>query len=292
MSQQALEEQTTMTQTHEDLTAETSIEATPVRHILSLSGGKDSTALAIYMRGRVAKMEYVFCDTGEELPETYEYLDKLEVFLGQPIVRLNPDRPFKHYLEIYRGVLPDTRTRWCTRMLKIKPFERYVGDDPVINYVGIRADENRKGYISSKSNIEARYPFVEDGIRKEDVKRILDENGLGLPQYYAWRSRSGCYFCFFQQRIEWVGLQENHPDLYEKATQFEKVDAITGRRYSWSQRESLIELMEPARMKQIKEENRIRLQEVQQHKPNLSLGEILDHDNDADYERPCLICTL
>ena len=95
---------------------------TPTRHILSLSGGKDSTALAIFMRGRIPEMEYVFCDTGEELKETKEYLDKLEVYLGKEIHRLNPDRPFKHYLQLYNGVLPDARTRWCTRKLKIRTF--------------------------------------------------------------------------------------------------------------------------------------------------------------------------
>ena len=52
------------------------------RHILSLSGGKDSTALALYMRDRVPQMEYVFCDTGEELAETYDYLLKIEAQLG------------------------------------------------------------------------------------------------------------------------------------------------------------------------------------------------------------------
>jgi hypothetical protein len=76
--------------------------------------------------------------------------------------------------------------------------------------------QNRKGYVSSKPNIKAIYPFVDDGIVKSDVERILQESGLGLPEYYNWRSRSGCYFCFFQQRIEWVGLLENHPDLYKR----------------------------------------------------------------------------
>src|ERR1035441_10260587 len=106
----------------------------PIRHILSLSGGKDSTALAVYTRDRIPDIEYVFMDTGEELPETYDYLDNIEAYLGKPIVRLNPERPFTHYLDVYRGVLPDARTRWCTRMLKLKPFERDVGDDPAISY--------------------------------------------------------------------------------------------------------------------------------------------------------------
>ena len=62
-----------------------------VRHILSLSGGKDSTALAIYMRDSIPELEYIFCDTGSELPETKEYLDRLEVYLGKPIKRLNSE---------------------------------------------------------------------------------------------------------------------------------------------------------------------------------------------------------
>ena len=51
----------------------------PVRHILSLSGGKDSTALAIYMRDRIPEMEYAFCDTEKELPETYDYLARFNL---------------------------------------------------------------------------------------------------------------------------------------------------------------------------------------------------------------------
>ena len=54
-----------------------------IRHILGLSGGKDSSALAIYMRDKVPEMEYAFCDTGKELPETYEFLDRLEAFLRE-----------------------------------------------------------------------------------------------------------------------------------------------------------------------------------------------------------------
>lgn len=269
----------------------------PVRHILSLSGGKDSTALAIYLKDRIPEMEYVFCDTGEELPETYEYLDKLEAYLGKSINRLNPDRPFAHYLKIYRGVLPDARTRWCTRKLKIEPFERFVGDDICYSYVGIRADEtHRKGYVSTKHNIVARYPFIEDGLVKSDIVRILDESGLGLPEYYEWRSRSGCYFCFFQQRIEWVGLLEEHPDLFEKAMQFEndKADSETGERYTWSQRESLKELSNPERIAQIRAENeRRRASESRPSKSKLTLAEIFEQSDQEDNgESGCLICHL
>ena len=132
-------------------------------------------------------------------------------------------------LKIKRGFLPSPSSRWCTEYLKLKPYEEYLGDSEVISYVGIRADEqHRKGYISTKPNIKTVFPFVEDNIRREDVVRILNDSGLGIPDYYKWRSRSGCYFCFYQQKREWVGLYENHPDLYAKAMEYEKIDQESG----------------------------------------------------------------
>jgi hypothetical protein len=264
----------------------------PVRQILSLSGGKDSTALAIYMRDRVPDMEYVFCDTAKELPETYEYLDRVEVYLGKPIVRLKNDPEiFDTLLKIRGGFLPSPRMRWCTEQLKIRVFERYVGNEPVMNYIGIRADEDRQGNISGKENLKSRYPFIEDGIRKEDVACILEESGLGVPDYYKWRSRSGCYFCFYQQRIEWVGLLENHPQLFEEAMRYEKEDAEAGTRYTWVARESLKELSQPDRIAQIKEEHMKRMERDKSKQANRSLVDVLDEDYE-DGERACLICEL
>src|SRR5438094_4819436 len=221
------------------------------RHILMLSGGKDSTALAIYMRDRVPNMEYAFCDTDKELPETYEYLTKIEYALAITIKRLRDDRGFDHWLQVYGGYLPSSNMRWCTKMLKIKPFEKYVGDDEVMMYVGIRADEDRAAYISTKPNIKTVLPFKEAGYTIDDVHRILEESGIGLPAYYNWRTRSGCYFCFFQRRKEWVELMRRHPDLFEKAKEYEKYDETTGKRYTWCQGESLTELSQPERVAQI-----------------------------------------
>lgn len=264
---------------------------TSCRHILSLSGGKDSTALALYMRDRVPQMEYVFCDTGEELPETYDYLLKIEAQLGVNITRLNPERGFRHYLDLYRGVLPDPRTRWCTRMLKLRPFEEYVGNDPVYLYVGIRADESqRTGYISSKPNIIPRLPFVEDTIIHRDVLRLLTESGLGLPDYQTWRSRSGCYFCFFQQRREWVGLLDRHPDLYWKAADFEKHDAESGKSFTWVQNESLSDVAKPERIQQIKADYERKMKQHHACNEGTTLRDIFSFDS-GDRES-CLICHL
>jgi len=236
-------------------------DCTSIKHIVSLSGGKDSAALAIYMRNKYPqiKVEYVFCDTGCELKETYEYLERLESILGEKINRVNAlemegiqqklDRsPFDFWLyEMYGGYLPSPRARWCTKMLKIKPFEAYVGKNYAYSYIGIRADENREGYIikkppviSQRPNIIPVYPFKDDNIRLEDINNILDESGLGLPTYYSWRSRSGCYFCFYQQIGEWQGLKEVHPDLFEKAKKYEKNE--NGKRYTWVDGRSLSDI--------------------------------------------------
>ncbi len=212
------------------------------RHILNISGGKDSTALAVFMKDRPLEIEYVFCDTGSELPETYEYLDRVESFLGKGIVRLNAHHSFDHFLEVYSGYLPSARSRWCTRAMKIEPFERYVGEDVVYSYIGIRADEDREGYISTKPNIVPVYPFKEAGITEKMVYDLLNRSGIGLPKYYEWRSRSGCYFCFFQRSNEWVGLLENHPDLFYRSKGYEKVDPTTGRQFTWVQGSTLIRI--------------------------------------------------
>jgi 3'-phosphoadenosine 5'-phosphosulfate sulfotransferase (PAPS reductase)/FAD synthetase len=245
------------------------------------------------MKDKIPQMEYVFCDTEKELPETYEYLDKLEVFLSIHIVRLKHDgMGFDDLLQIRNGYLPSAQVRWCTEYLKIKPYEKYVGDDPIVSYIGIRADEPyRKGYISTKSNMRARFPFIENRLVHADIIRILNNSGLGLPQYYKWRSRSGCFFCFFQQRREWIGLLENHPELYEDAKRYEKRDPVTGESYTWVQNESLEELARPERIAQIKADYARRCEREAAFRADAALTEVFGSDP-ASLGKGCLICHL
>lgn len=62
-----------------------------MRHVLSLSGRKDSAALAIYTRGRVEGIQYVFSGARKELPERYEYLEWNEGDSGIQVNPLNAD---------------------------------------------------------------------------------------------------------------------------------------------------------------------------------------------------------
>lgn len=354
---------------------------TKVRHVLGISGGKDSAALAIYLKNKypTLDLEYYCCDTGKELDETYQLIENLEIYLGKRITRLEAangshEDPFDHYYEVFGGYLPSSQARWCTKKLKLEPFETFVGDDPAISYVGIRGDENREGYISKKANIQSIFPFRqniwsedvigkvlsnsnidslasiynkisgskpskrllellvtpispsftrdqklkyildvstkafneavfewlkassyplasennfplinnEDVLIKKDIFEILRSSGVGVPKYYEElefevngrkghyaRSRSGCYFCFFQQKIEWVWLLEQHPDRFKKAMQYEKDG------YTWMQDERLEDLAKPERVHGIKSEFLKRLENADNNSPFL-LDKLVD----------------
>lgn len=234
-----------------------------LKHVLGLSGGKDSSALALYLKETRPdlKIDYFFTDTGYELPETNEYIDQLELKLGY-IHRLNHaslndiegrgSREFESLLKEHGNYLPSQRDRWCTIQMKLKPFERWVDafikdGYEIKNYVGIRADEpNRTGFMSIEKPIESIFPFREDGIVKSDIVNILQRNGLELPEYYAWRSRSGCTFCFYQRKIEWLKLMEKHPDLFEEAKKFEKGEGntVVGEKFYWMGQGQPLETLE------------------------------------------------
>lgn len=264
--------------------------AKKVRHVLGLSGGKDSTALAVLLHKEIPDMEYFFCDTHKELQETYDYLDRIKARLGIKIHYLSENRGFDHWLDIHGGMLPSPQMRWCTIMMKIKPFEAFVGDDPVMSYIGIRADERRDGYISKKPNITPVYPFKERGLVKADIVRILEESGIGMPDYYRWRSRSGCFFCFFQRKYEWVMLAEEHPDLFEQAITYEE-NHSDGRTYTWTQGETLRELLD--RKDEIIAKHEKAMQREKKSAPNRPLAESLETVlEEEDMELPCLACHL
>ena len=298
------------------------------RHIIGISGGKDSAALAIYLtrkrsdwryfrdlaegagcadaareiahEKRAPDIECFFTDTGKELPEVYEYLDMLEKYLDKPIKRLSPfplgddanTAPFDHFLWAeHGGLLPSRRQRWCTYKMKIKPMGTFVGTTPTINYVGIRADEMARLKLSSLSNVAPVYPFVRDGLLRQDIVALLEET-TGLPRYYAWRSRSGCYFCFFQRKREWLGLREHHPDLFEKAMQYEAdtYDPTTGRIYTWMDKMSLRELDAEASSAVVQGTGEIIASDAGPSWQEQLLGENVA--DDSPYDHACAICSL
>jgi 3'-phosphoadenosine 5'-phosphosulfate sulfotransferase (PAPS reductase)/FAD synthetase len=276
------------------------------RHVLGLSGGRDSAALAVFMRQNRPEVdiEYFFTDTGKELPEVYEFLGRLEGFLGRPIRRLNPDRDFDFWLREYGHFLPSPKARWCTRQLKLRPFEQWIKGDleagnRVISYVAIRADEpHRIGHLATHPNLVIRFPFREYMVDKTGVFELLESSGLGLPAYYRWRSRSGCTFCFFQQKIEWVRLKREHPAAFEEAKRYEKTALAHGSPFTWSDDESLEELEQPERIAAVEADYERRLARDRARRPANPLREGLtgaavgidDAYGAPEVAASCLIC--
>lgn len=272
-----------------DFTLKQALEDTSSRHVLGLSGGKDSAALAIHIKDNYPKlhdkMEYFFSDTGAELDEVYEFLGIMESYLGKKIIRIGSGRPFEHWLKVNNDYLPSPRQRWCTVNMKLKPFEEFVGSDEVFSYIGIRADEHRDGYVSTKSNIKAVFPFKEDELVRDDIYQILRDT-VGVPKYYEWRSRSGCYFCFFQRQDEWLGLKRNHPHLFEKA---KEIEHKSGNGYTWVQGRTLDEVVAHAEKKE-KEAGIIYKSHSTDKERWQSMLQHMEED-DAD-DQACIICSL
>ena len=124
---------------------------------------------------------------------------------------------------------------------------------------------------------------------KADVYRILEESGIGLPKYYEWRSRSGCYFCFFQRKIEWIGLYDNHPDLFEKAAKYESEHA-DGRKFTWNDNETLQDLL-GRRAEIIKEQKKIG-NRIKRNRKNATLVDILAELDEQDSTFGCPVCHI
>ena len=162
------------------------------------------------------------------------------------------------------------------------------------SYVAIRADEEyREGYTSKHERLMVRLPLKESGIDKTGVLEILEGSGLGLPAYYEWRTRSGCTFCFFQQKIEWVRLSERHPEFFDEARGYEKTALDGGSPFTWSQGESLDELAQPERVAEIKRDHDQRVERMQERvhrNPLRPDGEPIDIDDLYGQAKVCIAC--
>lgn len=179
-------------------------------HVVALSGGKDSTALALRLRELHPNRDFIwFCTpTGDELPEMVAHWKYLESVLG-PITRVQ-NRTLDEWIEDF-GALPNWRQRWCTRLLKIEPCLAFLAKltKPVL-YVGLRSDEEQRKGIYSE-NVETVFPLREWGWGLPEVLGYLNEKGVKIPK------RTDCARCYGQRLSEWFELWRDYPELYQDA---------------------------------------------------------------------------
>ncbi len=201
-------------------------------HVVSLSGGKDSTAMLLRMVEEGWPIDHIlFCDTGLEFESMYRHIDKVEQYIGRPITRLKAPVSFEYLFRDHVPTRknptlvgktgyswPGPRNRWCTAKLKTQVLDRHIrslaAGKEIIQYIGIAADEpNRiKNF---------RYPLVEWGMAEADCLKYCQDRGFNWDGLYDVFSRVSCWCCPLQSLDELRKLRSHFPDLWSKLREWD-----------------------------------------------------------------------
>lgn len=180
-----------------------------MKHVVPVSGGKDSTSLALALKDRHPDIDFIYVctPTGDEPDEMFEHWNAMGVLLGKRFLPImNKEGALGHHIDKWNS-LPSRRQRWCTRLLKIEPFRDWLSENaPAVVYVGLRADEEGRagGAYDDIDGVEIRYPLREWGWTVDDVLTYLAKRGVNIPR------RTDCETCFWQQVVEWYRLWRDH----------------------------------------------------------------------------------
>lgn len=193
------------------------------KYVVSYGGGVNSTAMVIFLVKNKFPLDYVvFSDTGDEMPETYEYLKHMEKYLSKNKI------PFKTVKVrngeslsdrcLRRRVIPSQMWRWCTRDMKVTPIHAFYRSlkSPIYQYMGIDYDEVHRMKPAKVDYVTNLYPLIDYKIRREDCINLIRKARLPMPV------KSGCFFCPFNNSKRWAEIYQTHPDLYKKAVRIEE----------------------------------------------------------------------
>ena len=200
-----------------------------MNHIVAISGGKDSVAMALMLDRGFPHINFIYAitPTGNELPEMKEHWRYIEQLLHHKLLDVGDGLTLEKLI-MEHGMLPNWRSRFCTRIIKIQRFQKWVSDHaPAIVYVGLRADEeNREGGIYDNiDGVNVSFPLREAGWDKARVIEYLNYNDVKIPR------RTDCAICFFQTVWEWWLLWRDYPEMYQQGIDWEDhVSTIRGKR--------------------------------------------------------------
>lgn len=221
---------------------------------ISLSGGKDSTAMAIEWLERHKQDpttypldEVIYCDTGVEFPAMQKHIDKLEnIFVANGIkfTRLKNEESFEYLLlekpvkrknKKFEGKLgydwPTSRTRWCTGKLKQQVVRRYFKEldktYTVIQLIGLAYDEQYRLERKSNQAENMRYPLIEWGWTEEDCLKYCYDKEFDWEGLYDIFDRTGCWCCPLQSLDGLRKLRKHFPELWQKLRDWDKKTSLT-----------------------------------------------------------------
>ena len=210
-----------------------------MNNIISLSGGKDSTAMLLMMLERNEPIHSaVFFDTGWEFPEMIEHIDKLERYTGIEVVRLKHIESFdyilskkpikaksgKHKGTVYRRGhgWPSPMRRWCTG-LKINAIERYYRQQKDFkSCIGFAADEEKRVPVKSKKKWPERYPLIEWDISEKEALKYCYNHGFDWGGLYDLFGRVSCFCCPLQRIGELKNLRKYKPELWQRMLEMDR----------------------------------------------------------------------
>jgi len=186
-------------------------------NIISLSGGKDSTAMLLMMIEKKIKVDHiVFFDTGWEFPEMIKHINKLEKYIDRKITRLKPKRNFKELFDKYG--FPNFQARWCMAIKRntIKKFSNTY--KPNTQWIGFSFDERKR----IKKTIGYCYPLVDWKITEEDALKYCLDKGFNWGGLYEKYNRVSCWNCPLQSLSDLKVLWKYFPEYWKKLFEMQR----------------------------------------------------------------------
>ena len=179
--------------------------------VLCFGGGVNSTAiLALQKLGEIPPVDrIIFCDTGVEHPNTYEYLDYLfKIFKIETLH--HPEGTMLEYCQKYK-LLPSIKYRWCTTLFKIQLTARHLRGTPHIKVIGIDYGERKR----AKDNT-VEYPLITRKMDRQNCIEVIAKAGLKIPP------KSSCWLCPAQTITELRLLKYQYPEKFKMLIDLEK----------------------------------------------------------------------
>lgn len=204
------------------------------KHILSFSGGKDSTFLLLELLRRKCPLdEVVFFDTGWEFPAMYEHIEKCKRLCednGIKFVTLHPKQDFD-YLMFEKLVNERTggthygyswcggACRWGTTE-KQKVLDEYAEQNKgSVVYIGIAADEAAR--LEKERAEYKRFPLNEWGVIEAECLRGCYDAGFDWDGMYEHLDRLSCMFCRNKNLKELRNIRKYYPEVWEKLKEYQ-----------------------------------------------------------------------